>query len=711
MEEVEAPNIGEVTSTEFQEIKQEMNLRSVFSVEQQRILQRYYENGMTNQSKTCFQLILQCAQETKLDFSVVRTWVGNKRRKMNNKITGDSEGSTQGNVTSAATWPPEVVVRNVPTVSRSQSQQPSQTSSNSDVILTGVYSPNHSSSRHGSTQLTNTPVAEMHKNAVLRPIGRNETEFQKQHMNMQRQTSFSKNALLVHDEKPVLSRHSSVQNSANSMYAKKHYGSPSGQSMEMVVPQKTTVWPRHFKSEPVSHRSYRPENMNSSLGSHNPSGLRGNVRDTSTHNLEIREVFSLASNDHSQRSYGERTVLKPRSSEGNCLSIAMETGDIDDEYAREEELASLGAQTQCYFNEYGNSPRVEHKHNPSLPVRTLSSNAQSGKGRDVPDKMMYPNRDYHLSSGAPYQMKNSMYNSTNLSKSNFSPQYAASNQQRLSQNQNNYQISGNFSVPWITECSRKRTLQDRTQFSHRDLATLKKYWDNGMTSLGSVCREKIEVVAAELNVDCEIVRTWIGNRRRKYRLMGIEVPPPRRGPADFSDQHEAGTSSSMLSGDNSGLDGLDDDRNDDVSICLSEGSSQEEISDIGQSEDIDLKEEIKHAMPAVKVKTEVIDIEESDGTSNSEVEQMRSLLEFKNEEVKCIESDLENQKQKYSKLQNFTRKLVHAVRSNDEERLQTLLSDLPPGLEEIDINHASSDLEDTSLSLTSLPENNALDGL
>lgn len=49
-----------------------MNLRSVFTPEQQRILERYYENGMTNQSKACFQLILQCAQEAKLDFSVVR---------------------------------------------------------------------------------------------------------------------------------------------------------------------------------------------------------------------------------------------------------------------------------------------------------------------------------------------------------------------------------------------------------------------------------------------------------------------------------------------------------------------------------------------------------------------------------------------------------------------------------------------------------------
>lgn len=49
-------------------------------------------------------------------------------------------------------------------------------------------------------------------------------------------------------------------------------------------------------------------------------------------------------------------------------------------------------------------------------------------------------------------------------------------------------------------------LQDRTQFSDQDLAMLKKFWDNGMTSLGSVCREKIEAVATELNVDCEIVR-------------------------------------------------------------------------------------------------------------------------------------------------------------------------------------------------------------
>lgn len=49
-------------------------------------------------------------------------------------------------------------------------------------------------------------------------------------------------------------------------------------------------------------------------------------------------------------------------------------------------------------------------------------------------------------------------------------------------------------------------LQDRTQFSDRDLYTLKRYWDNGMTSLGSLCKEKISAAANELSVDTEIIK-------------------------------------------------------------------------------------------------------------------------------------------------------------------------------------------------------------
>lgn len=49
-------------------------------------------------------------------------------------------------------------------------------------------------------------------------------------------------------------------------------------------------------------------------------------------------------------------------------------------------------------------------------------------------------------------------------------------------------------------------LQDRTQFSDKDLHSLKRYWDNGMTSLGSVCREKISAASTELSVDSEIIK-------------------------------------------------------------------------------------------------------------------------------------------------------------------------------------------------------------
>lgn len=55
-------------------------------------------------------------------------------------------------------------------------------------------------------------------------------------------------------------------------------------------------------------------------------------------------------------------------------------------------------------------------------------------------------------------------------------------------------------------------LQDRTQFSDGDLIQLKRYWDRGMTSLGSVCKEKITAAANQLNVDTEIVKVTILHR-------------------------------------------------------------------------------------------------------------------------------------------------------------------------------------------------------
>ncbi|XP_011932649.1 PREDICTED: highly divergent homeobox isoform X1 [Cercocebus atys] len=689
-----------------------MNLRSVFTVEQQRILQRYYENGMTNQSKNCFQLILQCAQETKLDFSVVRTWVGNKRRKMSNK-NSESGTATTGTSLSA----PDITVRNVVNITRPSSQQSSWTSANNDVIVTGIYSPASSSSRQGTNKHTDTQITEAHKIPMQKTATKNDTEFQL-HIPVQRQVAHCKNASLLLGEKTIiLSRQTSVLNAGNSVFnhTKKNYGNSSVQASEMTVPQKSSVCHRPYKIEPVGiQRSYKPEHTGPAL--HNLCGQKPTIRDPycRTQNLEIREVFSLAVSDYPQRILGGNAPQKPSSAEGNCLSIAMETGDAEDEYAREEELASMRAQIPSYsrFYESGSSLRAENQSTTLPGPGRNMPNSQMVNIRDMSDSVLYQNRNYHLTPRTSLHTASStIYSNTNPLRSNFSPHFASSNQLRLSQNQNNYQISGNLTVPWITGCSRKRALQDRTQFSDRDLATLKKYWDNGMTSLGSVCREKIEAVATELNVDCEIVRTWIGNRRRKYRLMGIEVPPPRGGPADFSEQPESGSLSALTPGEEAGPEvGEDNDRNDEVSICLSEGSSQEEPNEV-PNEARAHKEEDHHAVSTDNVKIEIIDDEESDMISNSEVEQVNSLLDYKNEEVKFIENELEIQKQKYFKLQTFVRSLILAMKADDKEQQQALLSDLPPELEEMDFNHASLEPDDTSFSVSSLSEKNVSESL
>ncbi|XP_038604144.1 LOW QUALITY PROTEIN: highly divergent homeobox [Tachyglossus aculeatus] len=662
-----------------------MNLRSVFTVEQQRILQRYYEHGMTNQSKNCFQLILQCAQETQLDFSVVRTWVGNKRRKMSSK-PAESGATPPG---PAAGTPPTPPDRNA---ARPPGPQPPWTPPDGDVVVTGIYGPAGSSGRAKAT--------EIHKLPVQRTPGKADPELGAP-LPGSRQAAHGKGASLLLGEKAIiLSRQSGVPNAANPGYghhAKKSYGAPPGPD---VAPQKPGGGGhRPGKAEPAGGpRPPKPEYA--SLAAHGPCAAP---------NLEIREVFSLAGTDCPPRIPGGSAAQRPGSREGSCLSIAMETGDVDDEYAREEELASMGAQLQSYSRLCeGGGPRVEHQspQRPPGPGRGTGCASLLGNARDLPDGALYPQRDFHLPPRTSlHSGPGTMYSGSHAARPGFSPHFAPSNQLRLTPNQNNYQISGNLTVPWITGCSRKRALQDRTQFSDRDLATLKKYWDNGMTSLGSVCREKIEAVAAELNVDCEIVRTWIGNRRRKYRLMGIEVPPPRGGPADFSEQPEPGPKPAVTPGEEVGPDhGEDNDRNDEVSICLSEGSSQEEANDAIAHEEGRHKGEGHPEATSDNVKIEIIDDEESDMISNSEVEQMNSLLDYKNEEVRFIENELENQKQKYFELQTFARSLILAVKSDDKEQQQALLSDLPPELEEMDFSQASPEAGDTSFSLSSPSE-------
>nr|KAF6435567.1 highly divergent homeobox [Rousettus aegyptiacus] len=458
-----------------------MNLRSVFTVEQQRILQRYYENGMTNQSKNCFQLILQCAQETKLDFSVVRkrntdykskiinrgvsgvshnggrricfeTWVGNKRRKMSSK-NSESGAATAGTVSGTSLIAPDITVRNVVNVARPSGQQSSWTSPNNDVIVTGIYSPASSSSRQGTNKHTNTQITEAHKIPIQKTANKNDTEFQL-HIPVQRQVAHCKNASLLLGEKTIiLSRQTSVLNAGNSVYnhTKKNYGSSSMQASEMMVPQKPSVCHRPCKIEEVGiQRSYKPEHTG--LASHNLYGQKTPIRDPycRTQNLEIREVFSLAVSDYPQRILEENTPQKPNAAEGTCLSIAMETGDADDEYAREEELALMGAQIPSYSRFYESccSLRAENQSTALPGPGRNMPKSQMVNIRDLSDNVLYQNRDYHLTPQTSlHTASTTMYSNTNSSRSNFSSHFASSNQLRLSQNQNNYQVMCTFPPP------------------------------------------------------------------------------------------------------------------------------------------------------------------------------------------------------------------------------------------------------------------------
>ncbi|XP_077778519.1 highly divergent homeobox isoform X2 [Podarcis muralis] len=748
-----SPDVFTHPYSPYPPIFENMNLRSVFTAEQQRILQRYYENGMTNQSKNCFQLILQCAQETKLDFSVVRTWVGNKRRKMSSKNVVDSGGTPSGTVASTLNIPTVTNVRSIANLASPQTQQASWTSSNNDVMVTGVYTPARSSHRLVSTKQSSASVSDLHKNSLPRPQTKSEPEFQRQQIAVAQQAPHCKNASLFLGEKTIiLSRQTSVLNSANSIYdhAKKSYGGSSVQTAELVLPQKPMLCHRPSKVEQMGcQRLPKPEHP--ILASHVPSGQRASIRDPScsTHNVEIREVFSLAVTDQPQRILGGNTQKPPSSSsaDGSYLSIAMETGDVDDEYAREEELASMGAQIQNNPRLRGTSLMVENPGTgPAGSGRSVGCSSHLVNSRDLHNSTPYHNRDYHLPPRTSlHTMSSTLYSSSYPSRGNLSSHSAASNQRRLSQNQNNYQISGNLPAPWTMGSSRKRALQDRTQFSDRDLATLKRYWDRGMTSLGAICREKIEAVAAELNVDCEIVRvtdsanpeivprvtllqdenrnrapaarqqqetplakvvlqvknsfrlrtdlrnelstspkTWIGNRRRKYRLMGIEVLPPLGGPALFPNQSDSSSRSITIPEDDASTDvGDDNDRNDEVSICLSEGSSQEEQSEVLQNEDTGHGREDQATLT------------DTNGT----------------QEVRFVEEDLEHEKKKYVELQAFTRRLILAVKMDDKEQQQALLADLPPDLEEMDFNHSFPEPDDTSFSLSSSSEKNTSDSL
>ncbi|XP_069026931.1 highly divergent homeobox isoform X1 [Embiotoca jacksoni] len=690
---------------------QTMNLRSVFTAEQQRILERYYENGMTNQSKACFQLILQCAQEAKLDFSVVRTWVGNKRRKLASKV--DQNGgvshslSSQGlaggllsnhtlaggalsnhSLAAGALLPADIAAaRNIqnrvhllppsssfPSFS-STSSSPSSSSplssgsnnnnNNNDVILTGIYSLNSvPRSRPRPTAPPSQSDSELsaHTSSLINQVMQS------------RSTSTSSP---VHSKLVSLSQNLPSLTSASGplVYTAVRKGTSSlgegGISAGAgVVPhswtrQYGTAQTRPWSSSSHSQAQLQPR-PHSNPQPQPPAPQKTlvslpirNSSPSSEHTPRIQQVFTL-----SERIEGDRLRPGPASaarSQETCrpvvhpldtchnFSIAMETGDEEDEWQREEELANMAAETHIYREQASASPTgaevsvVRGSHSPP----TTSS------------------RPALLHSSTPLQGS-----------------YSITAQTSLTGESNSQTSVGVSAAPWVTSNSRKRTLQDRTQFSDGDLIQLKRYWDRGMTSLGSVCREKITAAANQLNVDTEIVKTWISNRRRKYRLMGIEIPPPKGGPAVFTTSSPGNESPVGLSPDEERLrtPELGDDLNDGGSVCLSEDGTID-----SQHRDGEDGTDVSTAAPlANNVKIEVMDEEEVDDYDDddgelmaSDLEQMQNLLEFKHEEVQFLEHELENQKQKYQELVSFTKSLLSALRNNDLERQQELIASLP----------------------------------
>lgn len=79
------------------------------------------------------------------------------------------------------------------------------------------------------------------------------------------------------------------------------------------------------------------------------------------------------------------------------------------------------------------------------------------------------------------------------------------------------------------------------------------------------------------------LQTWISNRRRKYRLMGIDIPPPKGGPAVFTGSPAGTRSPAALSADGEGpvTPELVDDLNDEGSMCLSEGEADVTAEKLG----------------------------------------------------------------------------------------------------------------------------------
>ncbi|XP_055499461.1 highly divergent homeobox isoform X7 [Leucoraja erinacea] len=607
----------------------QMNLRSIFTEDQQRVLQRYYDSGMRNQSKNCFGLIIQCARETGLDFNVVRTWIGNKRRKLNStKYSLDDAQPTQGPASNGILGKSETPVKNTGLVSPSQCQQTILTPPCRNVMVTGVFTSNHSVSRQGLPHQKDGHRCDA-SNLTPRTTGRNIAEMESQHVSGQRQP-------VAKNPPTPGSRPLNLHSPTNAMYttSAKNYSPVYVQSevnrVQTATSRSVGGWPKQFSSTigecPRKLSSEPPFSRSSMSTCVSDAKVTRNTGDPGVSSLQIRDVYSLAGSEHSPKTRNNNVFRNSCQMESGCFSIAMETGDVD-EYAREEELASMSSEMKnARLSELNTSKEMECSSTPVVtPARHVGSGSLQASARDASGSVYYTGGEFRAPGTAL-----TLYNNSNSSEDSLNHRLPSTRNQRPTPSQGNYQ-------------------------------------------------------------------TWIGNRRRKYRQLGIELPPARGGPADFAG---LSTSSSPAfsevkaeSAKSPGNSEHNDKINDDAS--LSEGVPSEQREEEEEEEEEEAIEENGDggsisdgscSIPTLeKVKMEILDDDAVEMNScdhiTLEVEQLQKLLSLKNDEMKYLENELAKQKQKYLRLRHFTTNLIHAVKTDDAEQQRMLLTNVPPDTE------------------------------
>uniref|UniRef100_UPI00358F59CF highly divergent homeobox isoform X2 n=1 Tax=Myxine glutinosa TaxID=7769 RepID=UPI00358F59CF len=509
----------------------QMYRRSVITPEQQLILERFYENGMTNQSNHCVPLIVQCSHEAGLNYSVVRAWIGNKRRKLVHEATkgllAAQQGSMEGSTTIGS-------ARGVVPGSNAHAGATSHPVSQ----FSGRYG--RPGAPESTYQARCTPRASQvgHTRYLAASPKAPSCSPLEYHVRGVRQALRPNMALPL--VRPLEAR--GIPTGPRSCHSRSQVQLMPGRTIKMepvgIEESPSKSWQASYsiqRGASTGIRSILPASRTlcpaGSLTSHQGS------------RLQIRSVVSLG-----EQQQHSSVLHRPNlpGGDGVGLSIAMATGDLD-EYSLEEERAREGPQTsqECESANIDGGTASQDwclrgtTPSPSASIAT-ASNPSTMRARDLsPERAVHAARSLvclaesvdrlSTTSQVVTQRSEAMHSPSSLTPTTYGPAHAVVSPFAHGLLQSGGSQGGSHQ-PFLHFFCGGRKRVDRTQFSPQDLALLKRFWDDGMTSLGSICKEKMESVAAELNIDCEIVRNWIGNQRRRYRHQGREPPPPRGGP-------------------------------------------------------------------------------------------------------------------------------------------------------------------------------------